>query len=100
MSRRARRPGAVRVPSWTRRVRFVIFGLTISSAWANGHATPWRGLLKALSRQGHAATFFERDVDYYAAHRDLPAPDFCDLVLYPEWPEVEGCAHRALQTCD
>jgi len=54
-------------------VRFAIFGLTISSAWANGHATPWRGLLKALHAAGHHATFFERDVAYYAAHRVLHA---------------------------
>ena len=67
-------------------MRFVIFGLTISSSWANGHATPWRGLLKALHAQGHQATFFERDVDYYAAHRDLPDPDFCDLRLFDTWP--------------
>ena len=51
------------------RVRFAIFGLTLSSSWANGHATPWRGLLKALMRMGHQVTFFERDVPYYRAHR-------------------------------
>jgi spore maturation protein CgeB len=79
-------------------LRFVIFGLTVSSAWANGHATPWRGLLRGLHSQGHQATFFERDVDYYAAHRDLPSPDFCDLVLYAAWPPA--AAHRALANAD
>jgi spore maturation protein CgeB len=63
-------------------VRIVIFGLTLSSAWANGHATPWRGLLRALARMGHPTTFFEKDVPYYREHRDLAEPDFCDLVLY------------------
>jgi spore maturation protein CgeB len=71
-------------------VKFVIFGLTISSAWANGHATPWRALLDGLHRRGHSATFFERDVDYYAAHRDLANPDFCDLILYAEWPPARA----------
>ncbi|MBV9173093.1 MAG: glycosyltransferase [Chloroflexi bacterium] len=79
-------------------MRFVIFGLTVSSAWANGHATPWRGLLKALHLQGHQSTFFERDVDYYAAHRDLARPEFCELVLYGEWPPQQ--ARQALANAD
>ena len=81
-------------------VKFVIFGLTVSSAWANGHATPWRSLLKALHHQGHATTFFERDVDYYARHRDLPAPDFCDLVLYADWRDLEPRARKELEQTD
>jgi spore maturation protein CgeB len=81
-------------------VRFVIFGLTISSAWANGHATPWRGLLKALHRAGHPAMFFERDVEYYAQHRDLNAPDFCELVLYSTWQDIETSARRAIENAD
>jgi spore maturation protein CgeB len=81
-------------------VNFVIFGLTISSAWANGHATPWRALLKGLARQGHTATFFERDVPYYAQHRDLDAPDFCRLELYADWASVAGRAAAALNSAD
>jgi spore maturation protein CgeB len=81
-------------------VRFAIFGLTISSAWANGHATPWRGLLKALHAAGHHATFFERDVTYYAAHRDLPRPAFCDLVLFASWPDVLDRATAVLREAD
>ncbi|MDQ3811763.1 MAG: glycosyltransferase [Chloroflexota bacterium] len=81
-------------------LRLVIFGLTISSAWANGHATPWRGLLKALHAAGHQATFFERDVDYYAAHRDLAAPPYCNLVLYQDWPSVLDRARAAVADCD
>jgi spore maturation protein CgeB len=81
-------------------LRFTIFGLTISSAWANGHATPWRGLLKALDRLGHSATFFERDVDYYARHRDLTSPDYCDLVLYSDWASVRDRARAALAHSD
>ncbi len=81
-------------------MRFAIFGLSVSSAWANGHATPWRGLLAALSQQGHWATFFERDANYYAAHRDLPDPSFCDLVLYADWPGVLPLARQTLGQSD
>ena len=81
-------------------MNFVIFGLTISSAWANGHATPWRALLKGLAGHGHTATFFERDVAYYAQHRDLAAPDFCRLELYSGWPSVSAKAAAALAAAD
>ncbi|HEY1296404.1 MAG TPA: glycosyltransferase [Chloroflexota bacterium] len=81
-------------------MRFTIFGLTISSAWANGHATPWRGLLKGLHRLGHTTTFFERDVDYYAQHRDLSSPDYCDLVLYSDWESVRDRAGAAIGRSD
>lgn len=69
-------------------MNLVVFGLTISSAWGNGHATPWRGLCRALAARGHHVTFFERDVPYYAAHRDAPAPVGCDLRLYTDWTDT------------
>ncbi len=69
-------------------MRITIFGLTISSSWGNGHATPYRAIVRALHRQGHEVTFFERDVPYYAAHRDLPDPEFCRLELYGCWHDV------------
>ena len=54
-------------------MKLVIFGLTITSSWGNGHATLWRGLVRALGARGHHVVFFERDVPYYAKHRDLTA---------------------------
>jgi spore maturation protein CgeB len=81
-------------------LRFAIFGLTLSSAWANGHATPLRGLLRALAAAGHQATFFEHNVDYYAAHRDLASPDFCELVLYDSWSDVLPRATAAVADAD
>jgi spore maturation protein CgeB len=81
-------------------MRFTVFGLTISSSWGNGHATPWRGLCRALASRGHHVTFFERDVPYYAAHRDAPSPDGCDLRLYDQWEDVVGDAQRAVDLAD
>ncbi len=69
-------------------MKLVIFGLSVSSSWGNGHAALWRGLIGALLASGHRVTFFERDVPYYAAHRDLHAlPDGGELVLYDTWPD-------------
>lgn len=73
-------------------MKLTIFGLTLSSSWGNGHATPYRALLRALHRQGHHCVFYEKDVEYYYWRRDFSACDYCELVLYPEWEEVRGRA--------
>jgi spore maturation protein CgeB len=74
------------------RVKITIFGLTISSSWGNGHATPYRAILKALTRQGHQIDFYERDLPYYARHRDFDRPEWCDLHLYPDWDSIRQSA--------
>ena len=67
----------------------VVFGLSVSSSWGNGHATLWRGLCPALARMGNRVVFFERGVPYYASHRDLTdLSGGCDLILYSDWPHV------------
>jgi spore maturation protein CgeB len=81
-------------------MQFVIFGLTISSSWGNGHATLWRGLCRALAARGHRTVFFERDVPYYASHRDLVEMTGGELVLYPDWHEVAPRAQRELHDAD
>ncbi len=52
-------------------MKIVVFGLTVSSSWGNGHATLWRSLIKALLRRGHQVSFYERDTPYYANTRDI-----------------------------
>jgi spore maturation protein CgeB len=81
-------------------MKFVIFGLTITSSWGNGHATLWRGLCKALIRRGHKVTFFEHDVPYYAQHRDLNELPGGELVLYTNWNELLPRATRELADAD
>jgi spore maturation protein CgeB len=81
-------------------MKLVIFGLTLSSSWGNGHATLWRGLCRALDRLGHRVVFFERDVPYYAATRDLQELPGTDLVLYPDWEGVLPRARRELEDAD
>ena len=69
-------------------MKLVVFGLAVSSSWGNGHAVLWRALIRALAAQGHRTVFFERDVPWYAEHRDLIEIDGCRLVLYPDWDEA------------
>lgn len=80
-------------------MKIVIFGLSISSSWGNGHATLWRGLYRALIQRGHVVRFFERDVPWYAGARDWSAEDG-GLVLYSDWPSVRARAQRELRDAD
>jgi spore maturation protein CgeB len=80
--------------------RIVIFGLTVSSSWGNGHATVWRGLLRSLAAMGHDVVFFERDVPWYAGARDLNRGDGYELVLYGDWNEVAPRAEAELAHAD
>jgi len=81
-------------------VKVVVFGLTVSSSWGNGHATLWRGLLKALIRRGHDVVFFERDAEYYSSNRDLHALEGGSLVIYPDWASVAARAGRDVAEAD
>lgn len=81
-------------------MKIVIFGLSVSSSWGNGHATLWRGLLRALREQGHEIHFFERDTPYYARWRDVTSLPYASLHLYSSWEEVQPCARRALAGAD
>ncbi len=80
-------------------MRIVVLGLSLSSSWGNGHATTYRALLAALAARGHEILFLECDKPWYAAHRDLAEPAFCDLRLYDE---ADGVAawQREIEAAD
>ena len=64
------------------RLRVVVLGLSITSSWGNGHATNFRALVRAMAGRGHDVLFLERDVPWYAEHRDLPDPPYGRTELY------------------
>ncbi|HET8540075.1 MAG TPA: glycosyltransferase [Anaeromyxobacter sp.] len=81
-------------------MRLVVFGLTASSTWGNGHATLWRGLARALGAEGHALEFLEKDQPWYAAHRDRTDLDGGALRIYRELADVRAEARAALDEAD
>jgi spore maturation protein CgeB len=82
-------------------MKIVIFGLTVSSSWGNGHATLWRGLCKAFAERGHKVVFFEKDVPYYSANRDFfSLPMSGVLHLYSNFDELMPTARSELQNAD
>ena len=66
-------------------MKIVVYGLTITSSWGNGHATTFRSLCKALFHRGHQIHFIEEDVEWYRNNRDLPNPPFCFMHLFSDW---------------
>jgi spore maturation protein CgeB len=81
-------------------MKLVVFGLTVSSSWGNGHATLWRGLIRALGRCGWEVEFYERDTPYYAEHRDLRELEGGRLRLYADWADVSAEAAAAVRAAD
>ena len=78
-------------------MKLVVFGLSLSSSWGNGHATTYRALLEAFAARGHEIVFYEWDAPWYGgAHRDLPSPGFCRLELWTDWDRAEA---RAVAEC-
>ena len=71
------------------------FGSSLVSAYWNGAATYYRGIIRALHRRGHRVTFYEPDAFERQRHRDLPDPPWARVVVYPA-DDTMG-AERALE---
>ena len=77
-------------------MRVSFLGSSLVSCYWNGAATYYRGLLRALSARGHEITFFEPDAFDRQAHRDIPDPDWCRVVVWPATREgMAGALARA-----
>ena len=82
------------------RFNCVFLGLSITSTWGNGHATTYRGLLKELSKRGHAITFLERDVPWYAENREFHELPYCDVQLYGSFEELRDRYTSLIRSAD
>lgn len=64
-------------------LRIAFFGSSLVSAYWNGAATYYRGILRALAARGHEITFYEPDAYGRQQHRDIPDPPWARVVVYP-----------------
>jgi spore maturation protein CgeB len=64
------------------RLNISFFGSSLVSAYWNGAATYYRGLIRALAERGHLVTFYEPDAYQRQQHRDIPDPDWARVVVY------------------
>ena len=76
-------------------LRIAFFGSSLVSAYWNGAATYYRGIIRALHSRGHAVTFYEPDAYDRQKHRDLPDPEWARVVVYPG--EGEAGVSRCLE---
>jgi spore maturation protein CgeB len=67
----------------TARVKIAMFGSSLVSAYWNGAATYYRGIIRALDRCGFDVTFFEPDAYQRQQHRDIADPLWAKVVVYP-----------------
>ena len=76
-------------------MKIAFFASSLVSAYWNGAATYYRGIVRGLHACGHRVTFFEPDAFGRQQHRDLPDPDWAEVVVYPG--EGEEGVRRALE---
>jgi spore maturation protein CgeB len=63
-------------------MKIAFFGSSLVSAYWNGAATYYRGIIRALAGRGHDITFYEPDAFDRQAHRDLKDPSWARVVVY------------------
>jgi spore maturation protein CgeB len=64
-------------------MKVAFFGSSLVSAYWNGAATYYRGIIRALAERGHSVTFYEPDAFERQSHRDMPDPEWARVVVYP-----------------
>ena len=69
-------------------MNIAFFASSLLSAYWNGAATYYRGIVRALHERGHRITFYEPDAYTRQEHRDLDPPDWADVVVFPNTEEA------------
>jgi spore maturation protein CgeB len=78
-----------------RGLNIAFFGSSLVSAYWNGAATYYRGIIRALNAHGHRIKFYEPDIYDRQQHRDIPDPSWAETVVYEG--EGEDGVWRALE---
>jgi spore maturation protein CgeB len=73
-------------------MHIAFFGSSLVSAYWNGAATYYRGILRALAEHGHTITFYEPDAYDRQKHRDIPDPPWARVKVYGVKGTEEVCA--------
>jgi spore maturation protein CgeB len=63
-------------------MNIAFFGSSLVSAYWNGAATYYRGIIRALHALGHEITFYEPDAYERQQHRDIDDPPWAKIVVY------------------
>ncbi len=80
-------------------MKIAFWGSSLVSAYWNGAATYYRGILRALARLGNEITFFEPDAYDRQKHRDIEDPEWARIVVYNAENPMEVNRHLAASEC-
>jgi spore maturation protein CgeB len=69
-------------------MKIAFYGSSLLSAYWNGAATYYRGLLRELAGRGHDIVFYEPDAFDRQKHRDIDPPDWAEVVVYEATEEA------------
>ncbi|MBA4803862.1 MAG: glycosyltransferase [Brevundimonas sp.] len=69
-------------------MKIAFYGSSLLSAWWNGAATYYRGMLSELARRGWEVTFYEPDAFDRQQHRDIEPPAWAKVVVWDNTPEA------------
>lgn len=72
-----------------KRISIAWFGSSLVSAYWNGAATYYRGIIRELHKRGHRITFYEPDAYDRQGHRDIPDPEWAKVVVYSGTNQAE-----------
>ncbi|MBB3593109.1 spore maturation protein CgeB [Rhizobium sp. BK529] len=81
-------------------MKIAFYGSSLLSAYWNGAATYYRGLLRALAQKGYDITFYEPDVYDRQKNRDIDPPEWCKVVVYQGTTEALKAATAAAVDAD
>jgi spore maturation protein CgeB len=82
------------------KLNIAFFGSSLVSAYWNGAATYYRGLIRALHSRGHRITFYEPDAFERQAHRDMADPAWAKVVVYAPDPVAIDDALASARTAN
>ena len=81
-------------------MRIAFFASSLVSAYWNGAATYYRGIVRALDARGHRITFYEPDAYGRQEHRDIEDPPWAQVVVYPAAEEGARAAVESARGFD
>jgi spore maturation protein CgeB len=73
-------------------MKIAFFASSLVSAYWNGAATYYRGMVRALHERGHRITFYEPDAFGRQLHRDMADPPWAKVVVYPAHHSTDALA--------
>ncbi|AHM58364.1 hypothetical protein D770_00440 [Flammeovirgaceae bacterium 311] len=71
-------------------MKIAFFGSSLVSAYWNGAATYYRGIISALHERGHQVTFYEPDAYERQQNRDIDNPEYATVRVYAPTEQAAG----------